>query len=134
MMTKRQLMRLEFELMMLKEKITMAKKQIEGVELANKVMLESLAAFLVKRGYYLNDGQKVLSFEEQTNKAKFDISKRGKLYKLLEKAGVKTRYDIAFNFREKNSMSVFEDYEKIMKMYRTEVIKQSFKHRKDECK
>lgn len=109
----------------------MAKKRMEGVEVANKIMLDDLGAFLVKRGFYLNPGG---AHVDQSKKAKFDISKRGKLYKMLEEAGVKTRYDVAFKLKEKTSFHIFGEYAMIMKQYRNEVIKQSFKHRKDELK
>ena len=107
-----------------------AKKNLEGVELANDIMLNDLAAFLVSKKYY----GKLLVKELQESGAKKDILlKSGKLRKLLEKEGIKTRFDIALNHTD-SCFDNFGDFAKIMKQYRAHVIKKAFQHRKDECK
>ena len=109
----------------------MAKKKLEGTELANEIMLKDLAKFLVSKKFY----GKELSAEEQEKKALFDISKRGKLRKMLDSACVKTRFDLALNMANGNLNTVeFGEYVKVMQQFRAQIIKKSFQHRKDECK
>jgi len=112
----------------------MAKKkteQLEGLELANDYMLKELAAFLVSKKFY----GKELPKEEQEKKAKFDISKRGKLRKILDNLGILTKFDLAINTVHSNiNAAVFSEYAKIIQQYRAQVVKKSFQHRKDECK
>ena len=106
------------------------KKVLEGVELANDIMLKDLAAFLVSKKYY----GKLIPKELQEVQAKKDIlNKNGKLRKLLEKEGIKTRFDIVLNHTDA-CFDDFGDFAKIMKQYRANVIKKAFMHRKDECK
>lgn len=108
----------------------MAKKQLEGVELANDIMLKDLAAFMVSKKFY----GKAMPVVLQEAAAKKDIlMKSGKLRKLLEADGIKTRYDIAMN-RKDGSFDAFDSFAKIMKQYRAYVIKKAFQHRKEECK
>ena len=104
-------------------------KKLEGIALANEYMLKSIAAFLVSKKFYGKEMPK----EEQEKKASFDISKRGKLRKLLDASKTFTNYDLAVD-RSSEQMGIFEEYEKIMKQYRAQVIKKAFQHRKDECK
>ena len=109
----------------------MAKKKLEGVELANDIMLKDLAKFMVTKKFY---GKEVPA-EEQEKKALFDISRRGKLRKLLDGAMLKTRFDLALNMVPANINTVeFGEYAKILQQFRAQVIKKSFQHRKDECK
>lgn len=109
----------------------MAKKKLEGIELANDIMLKELAAFLVEKSFYGKD----LSEEEQKKKAAFDISKRGALRKILDNAGIITKFDLAINTVKTNiNTATFGDYAKAVQQYRARVVKKSFQHRKDECK
>lgn len=109
----------------------MPTKKIEGVELANYILLNRIANFLALKKFYGKD----LSEEEQMKKAKFDISKRGKLYKMLENAGIRTEFDMAINSAKANFNELtFGDYAKIMQTYRAQVIRKWFSHRKDDCK
>ena len=106
-------------------------KKLEGIELANDYMLKSIAAFMVSKKFYGKDMPK----EEQEKKAAFDISKRGKLYKMLVNQSITTDYDLALNTAPANLNTVtFGDYAKIMQQYRAQLIKKAFQHRKDECK
>ena len=107
----------------------MAKKKLEGIEFANDRMLKGIAAFLVAKKFY----GKELSVEEQEKKAAFDISKRGKLRKLLDASKTFTNYDLVIG-RSSEQMNLFEEYGKMIKQYRAQVIKKAFQHRKDECK
>ena len=109
----------------------MAKKKLEGVELANDIMLKEIAAFLVEKKFYGKD----LSEEEQQKKAAFDISKRGALRKILIDQNILTKFDLAVNIAKTNiNTAIFGDYAKAIQQYRARVIKKSFEHRKDECK
>lgn len=109
----------------------MATKKLEGVALANDIMLKKIAAFLVSKKFYGKEMPK----EEQEKKAAFDISKRGKLYKMLASEGIMTNFDLALNVAPANlNTATFGDYAKVMQQYRAQVIKKSFQHRKDECK
>lgn len=106
-------------------------KKLEGIALANNIMLKELAAFMAAKKFY----GKEVSAEEQQKKAAFDISKRGKLYKMLTAEGIVTKYDLALNVAQANlNTATFGDYAKIIQQYRAQVIKKSFQHRKDECK
>lgn len=106
-----------------------AKKKLEGVELANDIMLKEIAAFLVSKKFY----GKEIAKEEQEKKAAIDISKRGKLYKFLEKEGIKTKFDLAVTHRD-GCLENFDIYAKVMKQYRAQVVKKSFGHRLEDCK
>jgi len=111
----------------------MAKKveKQEGVELANTYMLKKIAAFLTSKKFY----GKELPDAEQMKKAAFDISKRGKLYKMLTAAGIRTHFDLTVGTEKTNiNEASFGIYAKIIQQYRAQVIKKSFAHRKDECK
>ena len=109
----------------------MATKKLEGVALANDIMLKEIAEFLVSKKFY----GKLMPKELQEAAAKKDISKRGKLYKMLEKEGIVTKYDLALNVAPANlNTATFGDFAKVMQQYRAQVIKKSFQHRKDECK
>lgn len=107
----------------------MPKKQLTGVEIANTVMLKEIAYFLANKKFYGKDMPK----EEQEKKAAFDVSKKGELYKLLEKAGIHTKYEMAIEHAGAE-LDAFGDYAKVMKAYRTAMIRKFFSHRKDECK
>lgn len=105
-----------------------AKKKMEGVELANDIMLNELAAFMVSKKYY----GKLMPKELQMVQAKKDVlNKNGKLRKLLAVSHVFTKYDLALKC---NSTWLFDDFTKVVQAYRTQVIKKSFAHRADECK
>ena len=106
-------------------------KKLKGVALANDIMLKEIAAFLVSKKFY----GKELTAEEQQKKAAFDISKRGKLRKMLDEAKIFTKFDLAINTVHTNlNTATFDIYAKVMQQYRAQVIKKSFAHRKDECK
>ena len=105
-------------------------KKLEGIALANDIMLKELAAFMAAKKFY----GKEVSAEEQKKKAAFDISKRGKLYKMLAAEGIVTKYDLALVVPANLNTATFGDYAKIVQQYRAQVIKKSFQHRKDECK
>ena len=70
----------------------MAAKKVDGVELANEIMLKDLEGFLVKKKFYTDNSNKPLPQADQAKKAKFDISKRGKLRKVLDEKEIKTRF------------------------------------------
>lgn len=123
--------RLEAELYVLGKELEKMAKKLEGIALANDIMLKELAAFMAAKKFY----GKEVSAEEQQKKAAFDISKRGKLYKMLAAEGIVTKYDLALNIAPANlNTATFGDYAKIVQQYRAQVIKKSFQHRKDECK
>lgn len=106
------------------------KKQLEGVELANEIMLKDIASFLVAKKFY----GKAVDNADAEELARHDVLlKTGRLYKLLVKEGIKTRFDIALGHKD-NCFENFDIFAKIMKQYRAQVIKKSFQHRKDECK
>ena len=105
-----------------------AKKQLEGVELANDIMLNELTAFVVSKKYY----GKLMPKELQEMQAKKDIlNKNGKLRRILTENKIMTKYDMAFYCK---SSWLFGDFTKVVQAYRTQVIKKSFAHRADECK
>lgn len=105
-----------------------AKKQLEGVELANDIMLHELADFIVDKKYY----NQLMPKELQKMQAKKDIlNKNGKLRRLLTEQSIITKYDLAFNC---TSTRTFGDFTKVVQAYRKQVIKKSFAHRADECK
>ena len=109
----------------------MATKKLEGVELANDIFLKEIAAFLVAKKFYGKD----VPAEEQEKKAKFDISKRGKLRKMLDDSRIFTKFDLALNTAKTNiNAGVFDIYAKAVQQYRANMIKKVFAHRKDECK
>ena len=106
-------------------------KKLEGIALANDIMLKEIAAFLVEKKFYGKD----VPVEDRKKKAAFDISKRGKLRKMLDNEGIVTKYDLALNVAHTNlNAATFDIYAKVMQQYRARVIKKSFAHRKDECK
>ena len=107
----------------------MATKKLEGVALANKMMLKEIEDFLVEKKFY----GKELSEEEQRKKAAFELTKRGALRKMLDEAEIFTKFDLAIE-RTTAQMKEFGPFSKIMDQYRKRVINKSFKHRKDECK
>ena len=105
-----------------------AKKQLEGVELANDIMLHELADFIVDKKYY----NQVMPKELQKMQAKKDIlNKNGKLRRILTENKIMTKYDMAFYCK---SSWLFGDFTKVVQAYRAQVIKKSFAHRADECK
>ena len=105
-----------------------AKKKMEGVELANDIMLNELAAFMVSKKCY----GKLMPKELQMVQAKKDVlNKNGKLRKFLAINHIFTKYDLAFKC---DSSWKFFDFTKVVQAYRTQVIKKSFAHRADECK
>ena len=101
------------------------KKQLEGVELANEFLLKSLCDFLVSKKFY--DKNKVVN---EVMSRKDVILKTGKIYKMLKKAGLETRYDIVFKFDD-NAAMIFGNYGPMIISFRKEVIKKSFAHRTD---
>lgn len=104
------------------------KKQLEGVELANDIMLKELAAFMVSKKYY----GKLMPKELQEMQAKKDVlNKNGKLRRLLTEQSIMTKFDLAINC---TSTRTFGDFTKVVQDYRKQVIKKSFSHRADECK
>ena len=106
-------------------------KKLEGIALANDIMLKELAAFMAAKKFY----GKEIAPEEQKKKAAFDISKRGKLRKMLDTAGILTKFNLAIDTVHANiNKAEFGDYAKIIQQYRAQMIKKSFQHRKDECK
>ena len=105
----------------------MAAKKVDGVELANEIMLKDLEGFLVKKKFYTDNSNKPLPQADQAKKAKFDISKRGKLRKVLDEKEIKTRYDFAMNCTDDTfTMLTFGLYAPILVAYRKLVISQSF--------
>ena len=109
----------------------MATKKLEGVELANDIMLKEIAAFLVVKKFF----GKEVSDEEQMKLAKKTVAKRGALYKMLADEGIQTKYDLALNIAPANlNSNTFGIFAKVIQQYRAQVIKKSFQHRKDECK
>lgn len=104
------------------------KKKLDGVELANDIMLKDLADFVVSKKYY----GKVLPKELQMVQAKKDIlNKNGKLRRKLIENKIFTRYDLALYCE---STWRFGDFTEIVQEYRRHVIEKSFMHRINECK
>lgn len=103
-----------------------AKKQLEGVELANDIMLKDLYKFLLLKEFYGKEN----AITEL--KARKDVLyKNGKLRRILAENKIFTKYDMALYCK---SDWKFGDFTKIVQAYRKQVIKKSFSHRAAECK
>ncbi len=105
------------------------KKQLDGVELANEIMLTEIANMLVEQNWY----GKALLKELQEVAARKEIAKRGKLRKCLDTAGIKTKFDLAIGTKDVDMDAIFGNFASLMRVYRFRVIKQSFSHRVNEC-
>ena len=105
-----------------------AKKQLEGVELANDIMLKGIYKFLLLKEFY---GKENAITELKVRKDV--LYKNGKLRKMLDNVGIKTHFDLALNITAKD-LDNFGDFAPCLKKYRTQVIKKSFAHRAGECK
>lgn len=102
---------------------------IEGVELANNIMLKDIYAFLLVTGFY-GEENAITEF-----KARKDVLyKNGKLRKMFDRAGIKTRYDLAINTKSIDIDILFGEFSEMIKRYRALVIEKRFSHRLSECK